>query len=103
MRDEYFQDELLSGNGKSEFCANFSTSQPVVLQFWTQFRTIPRNREIHFHAGVCRTPIRLRLRLTYIRPDRVNDVVIVIFYQRPYVCGAMYNITRKRDEAAAAQ
>jgi len=34
------------------------------------------NREIHFHAGgVCRILIMcLRLQLTYIRTDRVNDV-----------------------------
>jgi len=75
-----------------------STGRPSVLDSIQNY--IPRNREINFHAGVCHIPIRLRLRLTYIRPDRVNDVnshilSVALWY------GAMYNITRNRDEAAA--
>jgi len=89
-----------SENGNSELTFLLGpTGRPSILDTIQNY--IPRNREINFHAGVFRIPIRLRLRLTYIRPDRVNDVNSHIILSVALWYGAMYNITRNRDEAAA--
>lgn len=90
---ELFQDKLFSGNGKRRIMLLFflsePTSRPSILDTIQNYTEKPGNT---FSRGcILSIPTRLRLRLTYIRPDWVNVnnniLSVALWHGAALLCG----------------